>query len=64
MKGHVVIAGLVNNDFEPLENLRTDRQMGWGPRAERAGVGRPLAVGGWDVISMFNFKIKRWWMLI
>ena len=34
-----------------LEKLMTGRQMGWGPRAERAGVGGPLAVGGRGVTS-------------
>ncbi|KAJ4911657.1 cytochrome p450 79a2 [Raphanus sativus] len=29
-----------------LEKLTTDRRMGWDPRAERAGVGGPLAMGG------------------
>ena len=45
-KGRMVIAGSVNNDFEPLKKL-TDRSL---DRDELTGgevdVGGPLAVGG------------------
>ena len=45
----MVIAGSVNNDFEPWK--LTDRPSErMGPRAERADVGGPLAVGDRGVI--------------
>ena len=47
----MVIAGLVNNDFEPWKINGPAAGTGWGPRAERAGVGGPLAVGGRGVTS-------------
>ena len=53
----MVIAGSVNNDFEPWKINGSIAGTGWGPRAERAGVGGPLgvgvpiAVGGRDVTS-------------
>ncbi|WZZ50832.1 LOW QUALITY PROTEIN: hypothetical protein YC2023_050939 [Brassica napus] len=50
-KGHVVIAGSVNNDFEPWKINGPIVGTRWGPRAERTGVGGPLAVGGRSVIS-------------
>ncbi|XP_018475587.2 putative ETHYLENE INSENSITIVE 3-like 4 protein [Raphanus sativus] len=39
-----------------LGKLTTDRRMGWGPRAERAGVGGPLAVGGRGVTKMVEVE--------
>ncbi|CAN7136652.1 unnamed protein product [Brassica rapa subsp. narinosa] len=45
-EGRVVIAGSVNNDFEPLEKLTDRPSDGMGPWAERAGVDGPLVVGG------------------
>ena len=45
----MVIAGSVNNDFKPWKINGPIAGTGWGPRAERAGVGGPLAVGGRDV---------------
>ena len=47
----MVIAGSVNNDFEPWNINAPTVGMGWGPWAERAGVGGSLAVGGRDIIS-------------
>ena len=41
-----MIAGSVNNDFEPWKINGPTVGTGWGPRAERAGVGGPLAVDG------------------
>ena len=47
-----MIAGSVNNDFEPSEKL-TDwpLERDWSPRADRAGVGGPLVVDGRGVTS-------------
>ena len=41
-----------------LGKLTTDRQTGWGPRAERADVGGPLAVGGSERYTfLFNIQV-------
>ncbi|CAN6881003.1 unnamed protein product [Brassica oleracea] len=44
-KGWVVIAGSVNKTLEPWKINGPTVGTGWDPRAERAGVGGPLAVG-------------------
>ena len=47
----MVIAVSVNNDFEPWKINGLIAGTGWGPRAERVGVGGPLAVGSRGVTS-------------
>ena len=47
----MLIAGSVNNDFEPWKINGPIVGTGWDPRAERVGVGGPLAVDGRSVTS-------------
>ena len=47
----MVIAGSVNKTFGPWKINGPTVGTGWGTRAERAGVGGPLAVGGRGVTS-------------
>ena len=52
----MVIAGSVNNDSKPWKINGPTVRTGWGPRAERAGVSGPLAVGGRGVINIFSLN--------
>ena len=52
-KGRVVIAGSVNNDFEPLEKL-TDRSLERdGPTGRESGRGWPISCGRSERYTFF-----------
>ena len=56
----MVIAGLVNNDSEPWKIYAPIVGTGWGPRAERAGMGGLLALVGRDVTTISRGRSGRY----
>ena len=56
-KGRVVIAGLVNNDFEPLKKLTDQPLEHDGSTGRESGRGWPISEGGRGVTSGIRARL-------
>ena len=57
-KGRVVIAGSVNNDFEPLEKLTDRPSDGMGPTGRESGRGWPISRGRVGALQIISVKLQ------